>query len=344
MGYVNITDGLTLQVPTLGTKNWYTNFYDNCLKKISSHDHTGSGKGLNIGTTAISNLAVTAAKLAADAVTTTKILDGAVTTAKLGSLSIGASQLAADSVTTVKILDLNVTAAKLAADSVTTAKILDANVTLAKIANIATSKLLGRATAGSGVIEELSLGASLSFSGTTLQRAALTGDVTAAANGNATTIANNAVTTAKILAANVTAAKISWDATILPTTDATYKLGDGSHRLAAISMVRPAFKWQRLTAAGTTQGTATAITGFIAVIDTVTAGNDGVLMPTPVDDGETVFVRNNDAADQVKLYPHSGSNWNGLGVNAYVSLSTLTSYVCWYDGANARWEIAVIGA
>lgn len=40
-------------------------------------------------------------------------------------------------------------------------------------------------------------------------RAALTGDVTASADSNATTIANNAVTTAKILNANVTLAKLA---------------------------------------------------------------------------------------------------------------------------------------
>jgi hypothetical protein len=43
----------------------------------------------------------------------------------------------------------------------------------------------------------------------TLQRAALTGDVTASQNSNATTIAANAVTTAKILDANVTLAKMA---------------------------------------------------------------------------------------------------------------------------------------
>jgi hypothetical protein len=42
-----------------------------------------------------------------------------------------------------------------------------------------------------------------------LQRAALTGDVTATAGSNATTIANNAVTTAKILDAAVTLAKLA---------------------------------------------------------------------------------------------------------------------------------------
>lgn len=56
--------------------------------------------------------------------------------------------------------------------------------------SMATDRLLGRDTAGAGVAEEISLGASLEWSGTgSIQRAALTGDVAAAANGNATTLA-----------------------------------------------------------------------------------------------------------------------------------------------------------
>lgn len=82
------------------------------------------------------------------------------------------------------------------------------SITFAKMQNIATARLIGRTTAGSGDPEEISLATSLEFSGSTLRRSALTGDVTAAAGSNATTIANDAVTTAKILNANVTLAKI----------------------------------------------------------------------------------------------------------------------------------------
>lgn len=93
--------------------------------------------------------------------------------------------------------------------TVATAGIADAAVTLAKMANIATDSLIGRDTAASGVPEVITLGASLSMTGAqVLQRAALTGDVTAAVNSNATTIANDAVTTVKILNSNVTYAKI----------------------------------------------------------------------------------------------------------------------------------------
>lgn len=92
------------------------------------------------------------------------------------------------SVTTAKIVDLNVTTGKLAADA----------VTFAKMQNITSDRLIGRDTAGSGDPEEISVGGGLEFSGAAaIQRSALTGDVTASAGSNATTIAANAVTYAK---------------------------------------------------------------------------------------------------------------------------------------------------
>lgn len=72
-------------------------------------------------------------------------------------------------------------------------------VTFAKIQNIATDSLIGRDTAGSGDSENILLNATLSMDGANnLQRAALTGDVTAPAGSNATTIASHAVTYAKM--------------------------------------------------------------------------------------------------------------------------------------------------
>jgi hypothetical protein len=77
-------------------------------------------------------------------------------------------------------------------------------VTFAKIQNIATDSLIGRDTAGTGDPETIALGTSLAMSGAqVLQRAALTGDVTATVDSNATTIANGVVTLAKM--ANLTA-------------------------------------------------------------------------------------------------------------------------------------------
>lgn len=54
---------------------------------------------------------------------------------------------------------------ELASDSVVTAKILDKNVTLAKIADITTARILGRTTALSGVIEQISVSAAMSLTG-----------------------------------------------------------------------------------------------------------------------------------------------------------------------------------
>lgn len=100
--------------------------------------------------------------------------------------------------------------------AVTTAKILDANVTKAKIENVAADSLLGRGNGGgAGAPQEITLGTGLSLAGTVLSASGaainqLTGDVTAGpgSGSQAATIAANAVTTGKILDANVTLAKL----------------------------------------------------------------------------------------------------------------------------------------
>jgi len=59
-------------------------------------------------------------------------------------------------------------ATTIANDAVTTSKILNANVTYAKIQDVTNNRLLGRANAINGTVQEISLGSNLSFSGTTL--------------------------------------------------------------------------------------------------------------------------------------------------------------------------------
>lgn len=74
-----------------------------------------------------------------------------------------------------------------------------AAVTLAKIQNIATDRLLGRDTAGSGVTEELTVGGGIEFTGAGgIQRSLLTGDVTASAGSGTTTLANGVVSNTKL--------------------------------------------------------------------------------------------------------------------------------------------------
>jgi hypothetical protein len=70
-------------------------------------------------------------------------------------------------------------------------------VTFAKIQTISSEKLIGRHGGGSGNTQEVGVGNGIEFSGSGIRRAALTGDVTASAGSNTTTIANGAVTEAK---------------------------------------------------------------------------------------------------------------------------------------------------
>ena len=85
----------------------------------------------------------------------------------------------------------------------------DNSIALPKLSNVSTDRLVGRDTAGTGALEQISVSGGLEFTDATgLRTTAFTGDVTKTAGGTALTIANDAVTTAKILNANVTAAKV----------------------------------------------------------------------------------------------------------------------------------------
>lgn len=57
-----VSSGLTLTYPSQGSKNWGATFKA-FAAAISAHDHTGSGKGLQISTNAIATNAVTDAKI-----------------------------------------------------------------------------------------------------------------------------------------------------------------------------------------------------------------------------------------------------------------------------------------
>jgi hypothetical protein len=77
-------------------------------------------------------------------------------------------------------------------------------VTFAKLQNLATDSLVGRDTAGSGDAESITVGGGIEFTGASaLRTSAFTGDVTKTAGGTSLTIANDAVTYAKMQ--NVTA-------------------------------------------------------------------------------------------------------------------------------------------
>jgi len=77
-------------------------------------------------------------------------------------------------------------------------------VTFAKMQEISGTHLVGRHASGTGNPQEVSVGGGVEFSGSGIQRSALTGDVTAPAGSNTTTLANTAVTPASYTNANIT--------------------------------------------------------------------------------------------------------------------------------------------
>lgn len=63
MPFNTLSLGLTLTIPTNGTRNWGSTMFSTTWTKISGHGHTGSGDGKKIGPTALEDAAVTTAKL-----------------------------------------------------------------------------------------------------------------------------------------------------------------------------------------------------------------------------------------------------------------------------------------
>jgi len=78
-----------------------------------------------------------------------------------------------------------------------------------------------------------------------------------------------------------------------------------------------------LTATGSTQATALALTRPISQVTTV-AASTGVILPTPVVAGYRVMLRNG-GANALNVYPHSGGNIAGTGTNAAISIDVGTT-------------------
>ena len=75
-----------------------------------------------------------------------------------------------------------------------------------------------------------------------------------------------------------------------------------------------------VSAAGTAQGTATALVSNINNVTVVTAAAAGVRLPTAVA-GMRILIRNSDSADTLNIYPATGGTINALAANAAFTLT-----------------------
>lgn len=108
---------------------------------------------------------------------------------------------------------------------------------------------------------------------------------------------------------------------------------DSLKMLAASGRVALKSNGTGLSAAGTTQGTATAITKQMCEFTTVAAGT-GAILPSP-EQGEFIFVQNS-GANAMNVYPASGHSINALAANAAFSLAVGKNAVFWAASAS-KW-------
>lgn len=148
---------------------------------VAAVDLTGT-----INTAQIANDAITAQKIAAQAVETAKIATGAITNGLIAANAVQATQIASDAVTTPKIF----------AGAITTVKIAAGAVTANEIA--ALTILAGNIAAGQITTAKIAAGA-------------VTANEIAALTITAAQIAANTITAAKIAAGTITATEIAAD-------------------------------------------------------------------------------------------------------------------------------------
>jgi hypothetical protein len=224
---------------------------------------------------------------------------------------------------------------------IATANIAASAVTYAKIQNVTAARLLGNPTGGAAAPSEISLGATLAFSGSALQTVAMTGDVTSSANAFATTIAANAVTNAKMatMAANTVKANATAGAAIptdfaMPSCSSasnaliwTTSTGFGCNSIAGGgSGTANSFPGGRLTL---TSGVAITTADVTAAPIVYYAPSTGIYVP--IYNGSTVSGSQFTASttDAVGLSTTLGSSWTtNTNYDWFVGLNSSTVTMC----------------
>jgi hypothetical protein len=92
-----------------------------------------------------------------------------------------------------------------------------------------------------------------------------------------------------------------------------------------------------VTAAGTNQGTAQALTSQVNIVRTVAAGSGVILSSSAAN--FMMWVKNQDSADTLKLYPNSGAAINDLAANASIDIFPGQTLVLVAESATQWWTV-----
>ncbi|WP_026751010.1 hypothetical protein [Sediminibacterium sp. C3] len=173
---------------------------------------------------------------------------------------------------------------------------------------------------------------------------ALTGDVTNIAGSYTTTIANNAITNAKIADGAVTNTKLSSNGSFtLGST--SISLGGTTTTVAGLTLSSPTINTPAiyytntptgLTAGANTQGSL-PLTNDINIITTA-AASSAVTLPTAQAGRQIIIV--NRGANAINVFPAASAQINSLGTNAAFSNIPANSYAEFFATSSTQWYSA----
>jgi hypothetical protein len=266
---------------------------DNGKIFVGNVSNTATGVNLS-GDATINNTGVIT--ISNDAITNPKILDGAVGNTKIQDGAVNTVKIQDGSITTAKIADNAVDGTKINLTGNANGDLMYYNgtdwVRLAAGSNGEVLKIVGGIPAwGVDANNTYTGSTSVTLNAGSFERAALTGDVTAPANSNATTISNNAVTTVKINNDAVDNTKLSNMATQTIKGRNTAGTGDPEDltpaQVRTMLNVADGATSNTGTVTSVTAGTGLAggtitTTGTISLPNTGTAGTYGSATQSPV--------------------------------------------------------------
>jgi hypothetical protein len=357
-------------------------------------NHSGEVTSNADGATTIANGAVVADRIAADAVITAKILNANVTTAKIAADAVTSAKIADDAVDTEHIADDAIEEEHIGDGEVKTAAIGDEQVTLAKMANMATSRVLGRISSNAGVPEVLTAANIRTILGvadgslttndfTNADHSKLNGieasatiDQTASeiltliedgvdsvhykdASIDAEHLAADAVTTAKILNANVTLAKMAniADDTMLGNISGSAAapaamsianvhtlIGEATGSITGLMSTAHHDKLDGITASAVSAAEAIAavegeatldLTGLVTIVDSGTAGTDALLkLSSAADSSRMIIEADTDIKVPILHFRDTEGNAN-LNDSAVLYLDRNADIIHYEDGVGS---------